>query len=85
MNYILKRILFFIPTLIVISLLAFIISVNAPGNPVERMVVASHESGEEQNSNTHLDEQKKFWTTKLGLDLPVFYVALSDAASPDTL
>ena len=37
LKYIIKRILTFIPMLIAISLIAFIISINAPGDPVERM------------------------------------------------
>ena len=37
-NYIVKRLLIFIPTLIAISLLTFVISINAPGDPVETML-----------------------------------------------
>jgi ABC-type microcin C transport system permease subunit YejB len=49
-KYILRRILFFIPTLFIITLLAFIISVNAPGDPVERMI-SSSKSGEPRTSS----------------------------------
>ena len=38
LKYILKRLLIFIPTLIAISLLTFIISQKAPGDPVENML-----------------------------------------------
>ncbi|MBL0048139.1 MAG: ABC transporter permease [Bacteroidetes bacterium] len=82
-KYILKRILLFIPTLFIISLLAFAISTNAPGDPVARMTVTSHDGGEEANSNT--SAQKEFWNRKLGLTLPLFYFELSDWSSPDTL
>jgi peptide/nickel transport system permease protein len=85
LRYIIKRILIFIPTLIVITLLGFIISVNAPGNPVERMVVAAQSGGEMGSQTLNQIQQKKIWTEKLGLDLPVFYFALSSLSRPDTL
>src|SRR4051812_2561842 len=85
LTYIVKRFLIFIPTLIVITLLGFMISVNAPGDPVERMVSAA-ESGDALNSQTkNQQEQAQYWTHKLGLDLPVFYVSLSSFAQSDTL
>ncbi len=85
LTYIIKRIFIFIPTLIIITLLGFIISVNAPGDPVERMVSAA-ESGDAVSSLTRNQEQQsQFWKHKLGLDLPVFYVSLSSLAHPDTL
>lgn len=80
--YILKRILIFIPTLIAITLLGFIISVNAPGDPVERMVQPSIDDGAKTNN---VSEQKKEWRAKLGLDLPVFYFSLTSLSRPDTL
>lgn len=85
LKYILRRILIFIPTLIIISLLAFVISVNAPGDPVERMVVAAQSGGEVSTQSANQLEQKKFWRNKLGLDLPIFYLSLSNYATPDTL
>ncbi|MBC8047194.1 MAG: ABC transporter permease subunit [Fimbriimonadaceae bacterium] len=85
LRYIFKRILIFIPTLIVISLLAFMISINAPGDPVERMLTRSQGSGEQFAQVRNTIEQKKIWTKRLGLDLPVFYFNISNAATPDTL
>jgi len=85
LKYIIKRILVFIPTLIVISLLAFIISVNAPGDPVERMVSQTQGGGEMSTQTANVKESKRIWTKKLGLDLPVFYFSLSNIATPDTL
>lgn len=84
-QYVLRRIIIFIPTLIIISLLAFIISVNAPGDPVERMVVAAQSGGEISTQSANQAEQKRFWRQKLGLDLPVFYVSLGSYANSDTL
>ncbi len=85
LKYILKRIVIFLPTLIIISLLAFVISVNAPGDPIERMVVAAQSGGEVGSQTVSQVEQKKFWRKKLGLDLPIFYVALRTMSEPDTL
>lgn len=85
LKYIIRRIVIFIPTLIVITLLGFIISINAPGNPVERMVVAAQSGGEVGSQTVNQIEQKKFWTTKLGLDLPVFYFSITSLSRPDTL
>lgn len=85
LRYILRRILIFIPTLIVITLLGFVISVNAPGDPVERMVVAAQSGGEVGSQTVNQIEQKKFWRKKLGLDLPIFYFSLTSLSHPDTL
>lgn len=84
-KYIIRRVFIFIPTLIVITLLGFIISVNAPGNPVERMVVAAQSGGEVGSQTVNQVEQKRYWTQKLGLDLPVFYFSLTSLSRPDTL
>ncbi len=82
-RYILKRILFFIPTLIVISLISFVISLNAPGDPVEVMMQGS---ADVQNANQEIGEKQYLQKRhELGLDLPVFYFALGSLAKPDTL
>lgn len=84
-QYILKRILIFIPTLIAISLLTFIISINAPGDPVE-MMLEGDPGGDAQiadrlaNEMAYIDQREE-----LGLDLPIFYVSFTNSAIPDTL
>lgn len=85
LRYIAKRILFFIPTLIIITVIGFVISVNAPGDPVERMMTAAGSAGELGNQSASQVEQKKYWMKKLGLDLPVFYFSLDKLSYPDTL
>lgn len=85
LRYLLERILVFIPTLIAITLLGFVIMVSAPGDPVERMVVAAQSGGEIGSQSANQQEQKQFWNTKLGLDLPIFYLSLSSLAISDTL
>lgn len=78
-KYLLRRFLYFVPVLVVISLLAFIISINAPGDPVERMISSgtSEEGSVLFRSNAEL---KNYWRKKLGLDLPVFYFSLVSLA-----
>lgn len=84
-TYLIRRILLFIPTLIVISLLAFVISVNAPGDPVEQLL-SSAESGTMTNTPTSsMQEEKEYWMRRLGLDLPVFYFSIMPLSYPDTL
>ncbi|MEO6168702.1 MAG: ABC transporter permease [Chitinophagales bacterium] len=84
-TYLIRRVLLFIPTLIVISLLAFVISVNAPGDPVERLVTSA-ESGDVANvATSSMQEEKRYWTHRLGLDLPVFYFSSAPLSYPDTL
>lgn len=79
-KYILKRILIFIPTLLVISLLTFLLSVSVPGDPVEQMLSSASENGGKNvlaSEQAYIDKRKN-----LGLDLPVFYFSLSNKATP---
>ena len=85
LKYVVRRVLVFIPTLIAITLLGFVIMVSAPGDPVERMVVAAQAGGEIGSQTANQLEQKKFWSRKLGLDLPIFYLSLNTLAQSDTL
>lgn len=84
-RYLLKRFLIFIPTLFVISLLTHIISINAPGDPVD-MMLSSDKSGDGQNVQ-RLASERAYVTLRheLYLDLPVFYFSFSSLAIPDTL
>jgi peptide/nickel transport system permease protein len=84
-RYIIKRILIFIPTILIITIIGFVISVNAPGDPVERLMTAAGSGGELGTQSVSQTEQKKYWKKKLGLDLPVFYFSLDKYAYPDTL
>lgn len=85
LKYIVKRIAVFIPTLFAISLLAFAISINSPGDPVE-ILYSGAKNGEGQSAQSKNAELgKKQLRHQLGLDLPVFYFTLTNFASPDTL
>lgn len=82
-RYILNRVGLFIPTLIAISFISFVISLNAPGDPVEVMMQGS---ADVQNANQEIGEKQYLQKRhELGLDLPVFYFSLSSIAKPDTL
>jgi len=79
-QYLFKRILIFIPTLLVISLLAFGLSKLAPGDPIESV----NSDGMESNI-AHKDRVYQETAALLGLDKPAFYVAFAARAYPDTL
>ena len=84
-KYALKRILTFIPMLIAISLLSFVISINAPGDPVERLSKAAGSEGSAEQQSGASKKIKQELRKKLGLDLPIFYFSITDLAASDTL
>jgi len=81
LQYIVKRILLFIPALLVISLVAFIINTQAPVDPAERLVNASIGTAEVYKLDRQkiIDQKRK----ELGLDLPVFYFNVSSLDHSD--
>lgn len=85
LKYIVKRVFIFIPTLIAISMLTFVISINAPGDPVESML--NQNAGGEGQSSEKLASEKAYNTKRkeLGFDLPLFYFSITNATYPDTL
>lgn len=87
LKYIVKRIFIFIPTLFVISLITFMLSVSVPGDPVEQILGGGGSAGEIGQSSSRLASEQSYIDKRreLGLDLPVFYLSLSNAATPDTL
>jgi ABC-type microcin C transport system permease subunit YejB len=62
LKYTIQRIITFIPMLIAISLIAFIISINAPGDPVERLskAAANEGSADQQSGASKKVKQKKY-------------------------
>ena len=84
LNYIIKRVLIFIPTLLAISLLTFVISVNAPGDPVEQML---NRNGGDGQITDKLATEKVYREIRhtYGFDLPLFYFEITNATCPDTL
>lgn len=85
LKYIAKRLLIFTPTLVAISLITFIISINAPGDPVESML--NKNSGGEGQLSDKIAQEKSYVELRhlMGLDLPVFYFAVTNATFSDAL
>lgn len=81
-QYLLKRLLLFVPTMVLISLLTFFISVNTPGDPL--LVHAQEQEGHLRPGQLAM-ERYLAQRQSLGLDLPVFYFSFSSLAQPDTL
>ncbi len=79
-TYILKRIFFFIPSLLFVVLFSFILLHYSPGDPVERILsgqgIYENEQTPGQDNQLLKDEIRK----KLGLNLPLFYISVSGAA-----
>ena len=76
-TYVLKRVLLFIPTFIVITIITFLICRLAPGDPVEMKVGGNTQEGMSATGKNVINEQaKKFYREKFGLDksLPMQYI-----------
>ena len=84
-KYIVKRILIFFPTLIAISLLAFIISISAPADPVEKLTNSADKEGAANQQSDATKKVKQELRKKLGLDLPIFYFNFGSLSDCDTL
>ncbi len=83
-RYILKRLLQFIPSLILITFLGFLLNDYAPIDPAELLAMRTREGGNPLTAQQHetiLREQRH----KLGLDLPMFYFSINANYECDTL
>lgn len=78
--------LIIVPTMFAIISLSFMISRNTPGDMVQAMASASAED-ERSTTRSRAEAEQEYQRVKtdLGLDGPVFYLALSSIAYPDTL
>jgi peptide/nickel transport system permease protein len=79
LKFILKRVLFFIPTWLVISVVVFQLSQCTSGDPIAVRLQNDEEKG---NSNEALYEQT---AQQMGYDKPTFYISITSKAYPDTL
>ncbi len=85
-KYILTRVLYFIPTLLIITLLTFLLSQAAPGDPVETRLQGSQGAQGGGMSEKQAGEQAYIaMSKKLGLDLPPFYFSIGSLAEPKDL
>ena len=80
--YFIKRLLFILPTWLVISAVVFGLSRCVSTDLVAEKL---RNSSETTSSNSISDDLYAETAHKLGLDRPVFYVAIQPAAFPDTL
>lgn len=71
-EYVIKRILLFIPTLIAITIITFVISRLAPGDPTELKVGVSSESMKTDEKSQLNEQAKQYYKQKWGLDKPVY-------------
>ncbi|HMS65978.1 MAG TPA: ABC transporter permease [Ignavibacteria bacterium] len=75
-QYVLKRILLFIPTIIIITMITFLVCRLAPGDPTEMKMGKNAEAQKSDSKNQMTQQAKEFYKRKFGLDkpLPVQYV-----------
>lgn len=79
-SYLFKRLLIFIPALLIIALIAFGLSKLAPGDPVLALLP---DMGEKEGLDFEKIYNEK--AKELGLDRPTFYGTITSKAYPDTL
>lgn len=86
-QYVLKRILIFIPTFFIISLLIFGLSKLAPGDPVELLLQGGADAGNSGSQQSLIAGEQAYLeqAQKLGLDKPSFYFSFTYSAAIDTL
>ena len=83
-RFLLRRLAFLPASLLLLSLLCFALISLTPGDPVETLLPA----GEVRSSTTNpgaYDRLYRQTARRLGLDLPLFYFGVGNAALPDTL
>ena len=66
-------------------LLAFIINVSAPADPVEKLANSADKEGAANQQSNASKKIKQDLRKKLGLDLPVFYFSFGKQSDCDTL
>lgn len=71
-DYIVKRLLLFIPTLIVITIITFVICRMAPGDPTEMRTGQTGEAMKTGAKNQMTQATKEYYKKKFGLDKPVW-------------
>lgn len=84
LRFLLKRVLIFLPTLLIVSLMAFGLSRVPNGDPVDNCF----ELNEEVNSRYSYEYAEKAYIERaeeLGVHLPPFYCSFSSQAYPDSL
>jgi peptide/nickel transport system permease protein len=81
--YVIKRILWVIPTLLIITFISFFLLSISPGDPVNHLLNNTNSSGG-LKSASELKKIRKEYKKQLGLDLPLFYFKIEQLSKPDT-
>ena len=84
LKYTIKRLLTFVPMMIAISLLSFTITLNSPGDPLENQIQMDN-SGSVNPNNDNSKKHKAKKVKELGLDLPPFYISVTNSATSKEL
>ncbi len=85
-GYFFKRVLWLFPTWMSVSLVAFVLSSLAPGDPVQYFLDGQQAMDSRDNTSSRQWEiEYKRAASFLGLDQPLFYFSLQPIAFPDTL
>lgn len=79
-QYTIRRLLWMVPTLLAIALFSFWISIEAPGDPVERLMQFS-DDGSGSANQARTEQLKEQWRERLGLNKPLFYASITPAQS----
>lgn len=83
LSYLIRRLLILIPTLIVISVIVFFISIQAPGDPAIILLSKNSATGDRnQGIERELLLEKR---SEMGLDRKIFYFDFSSRASYENL
>lgn len=81
-RYILSRILFFIPSVAVISLLAFGMIRSLPGNTFLLLTAGASEDAFSPTASAESTRNLRKTASDLGADLPVFYIEITRGSMP---
>ena len=83
--FLLRRLLWFVPTLLVVVLVAFALREATPGDPVETLYRAGGGEFYGDVRPEQVDRAYRQTARRYGLDRPAFYFSIATAAHPDTL
>jgi peptide/nickel transport system permease protein len=85
-GFLLHRLAWAVPTLLLIILIGFSLSVNTPGDPVlSRLKSMEGQSSDPSSGLVNFESQYIRLRQQMGLDKPMFYFSLIPAHYPDTL
>lgn len=77
-SYLLKRFIWFVPTLFLVTLFGFFLLQLSSENAINSYLSNPNVS---KNSSLNIEQQKDYWKKELGFDLPVFYFSISPLSS----